>query len=62
MVAGDVGRLVVVGRDAPHPMLGVITRGDILSSHARRLREARQAGRHLRLRHLLRLRRNGGAA
>lgn len=54
MVAGEVGRLVVVGRDAPHPVLGILTRGDILGAHARRLRESRQASRHLRLRHLLR--------
>ncbi|HET8897277.1 MAG TPA: chloride channel protein [Rhodanobacteraceae bacterium] len=62
MVAENVGRLIVVGRDAPHPMLGILTRGDVLGAHARRLRESRQTGRHLRVRHLLRLRRDGDAS
>jgi len=28
-------------------MIGIITRGDLLSAHAQRLREARNATRHL---------------
>ena len=49
MVAEQVGRLIVVSKDAPHRMVGIITRGDLLSAHKRRLQEARQATRHLRI-------------
>ncbi|MFK2891126.1 chloride channel protein [Dyella flagellata] len=49
MVEREVGRLVVVSRQAPHRMVGIITRGDLLVAHARRLREARLASRHLDL-------------
>jgi len=47
MVEADIGRLVVVGRNEPDRPLGIITRGDLLSAHARRLREARHVSRHL---------------
>jgi CBS domain-containing protein len=47
MVEWDVGRLIVASKDAPHRMVGIITRGDLLAAHARRLREARHASRHL---------------
>lgn len=50
MVEADVGRLVVLGKDTPHAMVGIITRGDLLKAHARRLKEAREANRHLELR------------
>ena len=50
MVAESVGRLVVVSKDDPHKLVGIITRGDILAAHARRLREARHSARHLRFR------------
>ena len=50
MVAENVGRLIVVGVDAPHPLVGIITRGDILSAHARRLKEAHEGRRHIRWR------------
>jgi CBS domain-containing protein len=56
MVENDIGRLVVVGADEPHPLLGILTRGDLLSAHARRLKEAHQASRHIRLRESLRRR------
>nr|WP_266158545.1 chloride channel protein [Dyella silvatica] len=46
MVEADVGRLVVLGKTATHAMVGIITRGDLLAAHARRLREARHASRH----------------
>ncbi|WP_233843892.1 chloride channel protein [Dyella sp. 2HG41-7] len=49
MVERDVGRLVVMSKKAPHEMIGIITRGDLLAAHARRLREARLASRHLDL-------------
>jgi CBS domain-containing protein len=48
MVAEQVGRLIVVSKDAPHRLVGIITRGDLLSAHKRRLQEARNASRHLR--------------
>lgn len=48
MVREDIGRLIVVGDRVPHPMVGILTRGDLLSAHARRLREAHDAHRHLR--------------
>jgi H+/Cl- antiporter ClcA len=50
MVAENVGRLIVVGVDAPHPLVGILTRGDILSAHARRLKENHEARRHIRWR------------
>ncbi|EIL89864.1 chloride channel [Rhodanobacter fulvus Jip2] len=49
MVAEQVGRLVVVSQTAPHRLVGILTRGDILSAHARRLREARLKDRHIKL-------------
>jgi CBS domain-containing protein len=48
MVAEQVGRLIVVSQDAPYKLVGILTRGDILSAHARRLREAQDKGRHIR--------------
>ncbi len=50
MVDRGVGLLIVVGEHPPHAMTGILTRGDILAAHARRLREARTAQRHFRLR------------
>jgi H+/Cl- antiporter ClcA len=50
MVAEDIGRLIVVGVDAPHPLVGILTRGDILSAHRRRLKGAHEGGRHIRWR------------
>lgn len=47
MVEADVGRLVVLSKQAPHRMVGIITRGDLIAAHARRLREAREMSRHL---------------
>jgi len=49
MVEREVGRLVVVSKEKPHRMVGIITRGDLLAAHAQRLREARHASRHLDL-------------
>ena len=39
----NVGRLLVVGDDAPHPLIGILTRSDLLAAHGQRLRETRQA-------------------
>jgi hypothetical protein len=50
MVAQNVGRLIVVGHDAPYPVFGILTRGDILAAHGRRLKEANQSGRHIHMR------------
>lgn len=50
MVAEGVGRLVVLSRREPDRMVGILTRGDILAAHGRRLREARHSARHLRFR------------
>ncbi|WP_062536476.1 chloride channel protein [Mizugakiibacter sediminis] len=56
MVAENVGRLIVVSRDPPQRMVGILTRGDLLAAHARRLKEAHQAGRHIRIRQALKRR------
>ena len=50
MVTQSVGRLIVVADAPPHAMVGIITRGDLLAAHARRLREAHHAETHIRLR------------
>ncbi|MEP7187400.1 MAG: chloride channel protein [Rhodanobacter sp.] len=50
MVDEQVGRLIVISENAPHKLVGIITRGDILAAHATRLREARFKGRHIRFR------------
>ncbi|MGC1548353.1 MAG: chloride channel protein [Rhodanobacter sp.] len=47
MVEADVGRLVVLSKDDPSRMVGMLTRGDLLAAHAQRLREARRVSRHL---------------
>jgi CBS domain-containing protein len=39
MVRENVGRLPVVSREDPSRVIGIITRSDLLSAHARRLRE-----------------------
>jgi CBS domain-containing protein len=54
MVAENIGRLIVVGVDAPHPLVGILTRGDILSAHKRRLKGAHEGGRHIRIRETIR--------
>ncbi|MDN5924081.1 MAG: chloride channel protein, partial [Xanthomonadales bacterium] len=53
MVDGDVGRLVVVSRDPPYEVRGMLTRGDILSAHRQRLHEASDANRRIRWRKML---------
>jgi predicted transcriptional regulator len=50
MVAHNVGRLIVVGDEAPHLLVGILTRGDILTAHGQRLQEARKSGRYLHFR------------
>ena len=47
MVEANVGRLIVLGADGGHRMVGIITRGDLLAAHARRLRETHLASQTL---------------
>jgi H+/Cl- antiporter ClcA/CBS domain-containing protein len=49
MVEEDIGRLIVVGVDPPHALIGILTRGDLLTAHRRRLRGAHKASRHIRI-------------
>lgn len=53
MVAENVGRLIVVAQDDPEKMVGILTRGDLLAAHGRRLKEARDTARHIRIRQTL---------
>ncbi|HEX7378755.1 MAG TPA: chloride channel protein, partial [Pirellulales bacterium] len=57
MVNHGIGRLPVVSRVAPHRVLGMLTRSDILSVYRRRLDEARTEAPTIRLR-IPRLRRS----
>jgi CIC family chloride channel protein len=49
MVSADVGRLAVVDRNDPVKLIGIVTRGDVLSAHRRRLSEGTNAERSLRV-------------
>jgi CBS domain-containing protein len=49
MVGADVGRLAVVDRDDPSKLIGIITRGDVLSAHRRRMTESTSAERSIRV-------------
>ncbi|MGE3850636.1 MAG: chloride channel protein [Planctomycetota bacterium] len=50
MVRHTVGRLPVVTRDAPFQIAGIISRSDLLAAHGRRLEDAHQPQRFIRLR------------
>ena len=54
MVSENIGRLIVVAHEPPHALLGMLTRGDILAAHGRRLKGTHEAGRHIRFRETLR--------
>lgn len=54
MVAENVGRLVVVSRDAPKRMVGILTRSDVMAANSRRIHEMRDATRQIRLGQVLR--------
>lgn len=56
MVRNRVGRLAIVRREDPFRVVGVLTRSDLLSAHARRLEEAHRRKRTLRIRHPLKSR------
>ncbi len=50
MVAENIGRVIVVGVDPPHALVGILTRGDLLAAHGQRLKETHETGRHIRWR------------
>lgn len=54
MVANGVGRLIVVDHEDPHPVIGMLTRGDVLRAHAPRIKEARESSRRIRIRKAVR--------
>jgi CBS domain-containing protein len=56
MVEENVGSVMVVARDAPNRITGVLTRGDLVTAHSQRLKEARDADRHISLRQAIRKR------
>ena len=56
MVEENVGSVLVVARDAPERLLGVLTRGDLVTAHSRRLHETHVADRHIRIRRALKQR------
>jgi H+/Cl- antiporter ClcA/predicted transcriptional regulator len=49
MARENVGRLLVLSNTTPPRMVGIITRGDLLAAHARRLRESHDATRGIRV-------------
>lgn len=54
MPAENVGRLIVVSREDPGKLAGIITRSDVLSANARRLHEMNYVSRRIRIRHMWR--------
>jgi CBS domain-containing protein len=56
MVQHGVGRLIVVKKESPHYPIGIITRGDLLGAHRRRLTETHHAERNIDLIELARRR------
>ncbi|MBS0567738.1 MAG: chloride channel protein [Proteobacteria bacterium] len=54
MVEEKVGSVAVVTREAPQKIVGVLTRGDLVTAHTRRLSEARDANRQIRVRQAIR--------
>ncbi|HJT97350.1 MAG TPA: CBS domain-containing protein [Rhodanobacteraceae bacterium] len=56
MVEQNVGRVLVVAADDPDRLIGILTRGDLLAAHARRLRETHASSRHIRVRETLKRR------
>ena len=56
MVEENVGRVLVVSVEEPQRLIGILTRGDLLAAHARRLREAHDSNRQIRIRQEIRKR------
>jgi CIC family chloride channel protein len=54
MVEEKVGSVAVVTREAPQRVVGVLTRGDLVTAHTRRLSETHDANRHIRIRRAIR--------
>ena len=54
MVAENVGRLIVVQRDNPTRMVGILTRSDVMAANSRRIHEMHDATRQIRFRQTLR--------
>lgn len=50
MVTENVGRLIVVERNNPTHMVGVLTRSDVMAANSRRIHEMRDVTRHIRIR------------
>jgi H+/Cl- antiporter ClcA/CBS domain-containing protein len=50
MVTYEIGRLPVVDRDAPHKVIGIITRSDLLTAHRRRISDITKSERSIDLR------------
>ncbi|HEX7368876.1 MAG TPA: chloride channel protein [Rhodanobacteraceae bacterium] len=50
MVGENVGRLIVVERDNPTHMVGILTRSDVLAANAKRIHEMRDVSRQIRFR------------
>ncbi len=50
MVAENVGRLIVVERNNPARMAGILTRSDVMAANSRRIREMRDSKRQIRIR------------
>ncbi|MGH8190981.1 MAG: chloride channel protein [Rhodanobacteraceae bacterium] len=56
MVTENVGRLIVVRRDDPSRMVGILTRSDVMAANSRRIHEMRDATREIRIRQTLKRR------
>ncbi|HET8940564.1 MAG TPA: chloride channel protein [Rudaea sp.] len=56
MVEEKVGSVLVVMRNAPQTLFGVLTRGDLVSAHDRRLHENHDANRQIRIRQAIKRR------
>jgi CIC family chloride channel protein len=54
MVEHNVGSVIVATREAPTKLAGVLTRGDLVTAHSRRLKETRDTDRHIRIRQTIR--------
>ncbi|TAM34795.1 MAG: CBS domain-containing protein, partial [Burkholderiaceae bacterium] len=48
MAAQRVGRLMVITQSVPHKLIGMLTRGDIIAAHGKRLREGSRSRRSIR--------------
>ncbi len=56
MVEEKVGSVIVVARDEPQRLVGVLTRGDLVTAHSRRLHENHDVNRQIRIRQEIRKR------